>query len=651
MSLVKQLWLAISGLMILVFISSFTISSISAKSYYEEQLTTKNNDTAQSLAVIMTQMDKDPTGVELMVASQFDLGNYKKITLIDEKGATRLSMEADPNSLNVDYPEWFANLVSLKTSEGVGKVADGWKQYGTLYVESDDRFAYQALWKTSWQFFTWFLLVTFGLGFLGTWILRVLTRPLDDVVKQAESIELRRFITSDVPKTLEFRKVVNSMNSLTMRVKEMLDKESKRLEALRFKTQHDELTGLENRQYFMNQFDALLHREEQEGVHLLLMLRITELSKVNQQLGHLKTDNLLKDLSEFMKAAVYKYSSSYAEAYLARLNGSDFAVLFVSFSEAKEFVDSFQSQLELFGQKYAELDFFDLPAAAIQFEQIDSRGLVLQQIDGLLAESELRRGFEVIFRPLEDRNTLNQGPGSAQAWREMLQVVINDKAVNPQFYSVVDFDNHVLHKEAMMRIQVGEKIHPASFFLPWAKRLGLLPLLDLMLIRNVLDKLKQDLAAGIKIDSVAVNLSIESLENYECRGQLLQSLSQSKEVCQYLWLEMPEKSVQQQFNQFVDFAHKIKEFGCKVGIDRAGAAFTSLPSLQEVGLDYLKLDAALTQNLHKQDAQSSGYVRSVCGLGHSLGLKIIAEGVREEEVIKELKLLGFDGRTGPAIKI
>lgn len=649
MSLVKQLWLAISGLMILVFISSFSISSFSAKTYYQEQLSLKNNDNANSLALVLSQMDKDPVTVELLVSAQFDTGNYKQISVLDPNGEVRFMKTADPQALISDFPKWFSKLVSLDVQKGVAQIQDGWQQYGVLYVESDDRFAYQALWKTTWQFFVWFMVATFVLGILGTWVLRVLTKPLDNVVDQAEAIESRRFITSEVPKTLEFRKVVKAMNSLTLRVKEMLEKESQRLEVLRFKTQHDELTGLANRQHFMNQFDALLSDNEQEGTHLLVLIRFEELSKVNQLLGHQKTDNLLKELTANLQTLAEEFSSGFSEAYLARLNGSDFAVLLANMASVKDFIQTVEYRLETYANHHPEIEPLHLPVAAIQFNHQAIRGSVLQQLDSLLAESELQRSYKVCFREIQIEQNLSAMPNSAQAWREMLESVINLKTVMPQFYPVKTPENTLLHNEAMMRIQVNGELHAASFFLPWAKRLGLLPLFDLLLIRTVLEQIQSQQGKG-EVTPVAVNLSIESLENFECREQILQSLQAQPELCSYLWIEMPEKSILESVNQFVAFSKKVKSLGCKIGIDRAGAGFSSLPSLQEIGLDYLKLDAALIQNITCQDAQSSGFVRSVCGLGHSIGLKVIAEGVKDAETLAELPYLGFDGMTGPAVK-
>ncbi|WP_321275900.1 EAL domain-containing protein [Thiomicrorhabdus indica] len=649
MSLVKQLWLAVSGLMILVFVSSFTISSLSAKSYYQEQLSLKNNDNASSLALVLSQMDKDPVTVELLVSAQFDTGNYKRISLIDPNGEMRVSKKYESEMIEKPYPEWFAGLVSLNVHEGVAQVQNGWQQYGVLYVESDDRFAYQALWKTTWQFFVWFLVATIILGVLGTWVLRVLTRPLDDVVEQAEAIQSRRFVTSEVPRTLEFKKVVKAMNSMTQRVKEMLDKESRRLEVLRFKTQHDELTGLANRQYFMNQFDALLNNHEQEGRHVLLILRFDDLSKINQQLGHQPTDKLLKEFTGHLQSITEEFSSNFSEAYLARLNGRDFTALLANFTNINDFLKTLEKRLEVFANQHPELESLHLPAAALQFPHSEGRGRILQQIDSLLAESELQRSYEIVFREMEAVQETAQAPDNVQGWRELLETVINLNSVQPQFYPVNDCDNNLIHHEAMMRIQVNGKTHAASFFLPWAKRLGLLPLFDLLLVKNVVEKLQVESQKG-EVSEVAINLSVESLQNFEIREQIVETLRSAIEVCPKIWIEVPEKSVLEAVNQFIDFSKTVKGLGCQVGIDRAGASFSSLPSLQEIGLDYLKLDAALTQNLQNQDAQTNGFVRSLCGLGHSIGLKVIAEGVREEAMIAELPYLGFDGVTGPAVK-
>ncbi|MFM2261496.1 MAG: hypothetical protein RI959_172, partial [Pseudomonadota bacterium] len=81
MSLIKQLWIAIALVMTVAFGGSLVVSVLSARHYLEQQLQVKNIDNATSLALSLTQLDKDPVTVELQVAAQFDVGHYRFIRI------------------------------------------------------------------------------------------------------------------------------------------------------------------------------------------------------------------------------------------------------------------------------------------------------------------------------------------------------------------------------------------------------------------------------------------------------------------------------------------------------------------------------------------------------------------------------------------
>ena len=86
MSLVKQLWLAIAMAMAVAFAGSLVVSVLSARDYLQQQLQVKNIDNATSLALSLTQMEKDPVSVELLVSAQFDVGHYRFIRLTSPTG-------------------------------------------------------------------------------------------------------------------------------------------------------------------------------------------------------------------------------------------------------------------------------------------------------------------------------------------------------------------------------------------------------------------------------------------------------------------------------------------------------------------------------------------------------------------------------------
>src|SRR5690606_27590045 len=146
MSLIKQLWLGITMILLLALGGSFVISILSAKHYLQEQLQLKNIDNASSLALSLSQLEKDPTTLELLISPQFDSGHYQRITLTDPDGAVVVERIFTADIHN-NVPHWFGSLADLQVQPGVALVQDGWQQYATLSLESHTRFALTTLWQ------------------------------------------------------------------------------------------------------------------------------------------------------------------------------------------------------------------------------------------------------------------------------------------------------------------------------------------------------------------------------------------------------------------------------------------------------------------------------------------------------------------------
>ena len=112
MSLTKQLWLAILVTMLLFLVGSIIISTLSATRYLEQELRVKNMDNASSLALSMTQLEKDPVLIELMLAAQFDTGHYEHIRLTDPDGEVIVDRRQSGEPYEGQVPAWFGNLAS-----------------------------------------------------------------------------------------------------------------------------------------------------------------------------------------------------------------------------------------------------------------------------------------------------------------------------------------------------------------------------------------------------------------------------------------------------------------------------------------------------------------------------------------------------------
>jgi methyl-accepting chemotaxis protein len=248
MSLIKQLWLAIVVILSLAFAGAFILNTVASKHYFEQQLQAKNDDNATTLALSMTQLEKDLVALNLLLSAQFDTGHYHYIGLMDPNG--KVISERIDNTSKTKAPDWFVKFVPLQLRPGEAEIQDGWSQYGTLKIESDSNFAYDKLWDNTILSALWVLLIGLIGGLACGEILKKILSPLNDVVEQAESIGENRFITINVPKTKEFKAVANAMNALSSRVKRTVSEESARLDQLRLENNYDHITGLMNHDYF-----------------------------------------------------------------------------------------------------------------------------------------------------------------------------------------------------------------------------------------------------------------------------------------------------------------------------------------------------------------------------------------------------------------
>lgn len=641
MSLIKQLWVVITVVLILAFVSSFSISSYSARSYFSEQLNIKNIDNANMLALSISQLEKDPTLIELLLAAQFDTGHYQKIALILANGETFLVKEYE-SAVAESVPDWFSTLIPLDVSPGVAQIQDGWQQFGTLYVESHSRFAQQALWQSTSQMFFWFAVVALFSGALGSLILKVITRPLDDVVAQAEAIGGRRFITSNEPKTLEFGRVVRAMNLLSLRVRNMLEAENKRLDEMRTKFQLDELTGLSNRTTFMAALDAAVAVDDKTEPHIICMLRVFDLRVINQQLGHQTTDKLLRDVATILQQHCKTLEKQVGSSLIARLNSSDFAVLLTQTDDLKAIYAAIQQSLLHLQQAHKAKVNVHFPLAATVFFSSEPKSDILIRLDNLLANAELTEevGIELAYIPEQ-----GQMFRSAAEWREALTTAIKNNEIGLMQYPVCRYDGTLVHNEAMVRVNLAGEHRSAGSFIAWARRLGLLPQLDVAVIRNALVLLQN--AESL---TLAVNMTIDSIKDHAIKNTILNLLQAQPELSKRLSLEFNEQAVILEIEAFKDFVRAAKHCGILLGVQAAGNQFAQLKDIQELGLDYLKVDASLIRQLYSAPQNAKEFIGGFCALGHSLGLTMIAEGVVADYDVSLLQQVGLDAITGPGVK-
>jgi EAL domain-containing protein (putative c-di-GMP-specific phosphodiesterase class I)/GGDEF domain-containing protein len=638
MSMYRQLWLAIIVSTLLALCGSMFASMLSARSYLQSQLSIKNADNATALALSLSQSNPDPVMVELVVSSLFDRGHYERISVTDPAGVAMVERVASDDT-DLDAPRWFVRALPIQSAPGLAQISNGWKQFGTVTLVSHSRFAYAALWKSAQQMAL--ALIAAGLvgGYLGSLVLRRLRKPLDAVIGQANAITSRRFVTIEEPEVPELKQLASAMNATVKRLKSMFEEEALRLDKVRQDANCDPLTGLANRSYFLARLrDAsMAHDSAGESV---IIARLANLFEANQSLGRAATDELLCQFGGVLGDT----AALHPDALAARLNGADFALLLPGsgLSElttvAENLLTSLTSAAKAFLPDKATtwLGCGNFPPGV----EVDN---ILAQVDVALAAAELEARDGVHYCGRQCDETL---PKSANDWATIIQRALSEKWVRLVSFPVAAMGGALMHRECPLRLMfdIHGEWHPAGYFLPVAERLKLTPQLDLAAVELGLIELEDK----PNLPGLAINLSASSIQLPEFRAKLHQSLLRSSGTSR-LWLEVPEAGALAHFEAFRALCLDLRDLKCQIGLEHFGRQFCEFGRFHDLGLDYLKVDASFIRGIHSNPGNQA-FLRGLSSIAHSIGLKVIAEGVASTEDLLALGDVGFDGATGPAVR-
>jgi len=645
MSMYRQLWLAIILSMSLALAGSLFASLLSARTYLEQQLSLKNADNAQALALSLSQQNPDQVMVELAVAALFDSGHYESIRIHDPRG--KLMIERVAAAGDAGAPEWFVRRLRIAAEPGQAQITSGWTQFGTVTLVSHSRFAYGALWTSTREMIAALALASFIGGYLGSLILRRLRRPLQAVIDQAAAITSRRFVTIPEPDVPELRQLAGAMNTTVARLKTMFEEEAARLEAVRRETNFDPLTGLANRNFFISQLRSSLEGENSTGGTLFL-IRVADLAGINKRLGREATDDLLRRIAAtLMRGSAYTDDAgamTNAEAIAARMNGADFALLLPGRKAGREVGETLLQSLVVAMEAFVESG----PSAYIgmgTFRQGTELGPLLSQVDAALIGAEADAVNAVRVAAIE---TDDDVPRSAGEWSQIITRSLQQNWLRLVAFPVVDLQGRLLHEECPLRLKVDASADwlSAGLFLPVAERIGLAPELDLAAVAMGLATLEQQPA----LPGLGINLSASSIAAADFQTKLDALLNKYRKSAPRLWIEVAETGVLKHIDAFRRLCTLLRSHRCQVGVEHFGRQFSQIGQLHDLGLNYIKVDASFTRRLDTHPGNQA-FLKGVSSIAHTIGLLVIAEGVASESEFATLGTVGFDGATGPGVKV
>ncbi|MBQ0936830.1 EAL domain-containing protein [Ideonella paludis] len=632
MSLIRQVWLLLVLTLSLAFVGALGITVQSARGYLEGQLGLKNNDVAQSLALTLSQQRSDATAMELMIASQFDTGNYELISLRSPTGAVLVERRAQ--RATTAAPDWFVRWLGVEPNAGLALVSDGWKQIGRVEVRSQSSFVNDQLWQGTLRTLAVLSLLAVGAGAVATLGVRRIRAPLDQAVQQADAITERRFVTVSEPSVPELRNVTRAMNAMVARLKSMFDEQAAQVEQLRRQAHCDPLTGLSNRAYFMGRLRVLLGSEDGSAAGALILMRFVDLQGLNRRLGHPATDRLLQEAASAVLESVRRTGGG----EVGRLNGSDFAMVVPDVESLRDPALDVSARLRSL-LKTHEGD-INIVIGAVRWWHGAPISSLLAAADQALAKAEARGPFAVEMDDAGEGLILGE-----DTWRQHLQQALLERRGELVEFALVNAMGAVVHQECPLRLRLEPEgpLVPAAQWLPMARRTEMTARIDEMAVELALKAIAMDGRAR------AVNLSPGSLRDSSFIYRLRDLVRAAPSQAPGLWLEVAEAGALTHLEEVRELVEHLRPSGARVGLEHAGERLSESRALLEAGLDFIKLDASTTEGLASDRARAQ-HIEGMTRMLHGIGLSVFAEGVIDTLDAQVLWECGVDGITGPVVQ-
>jgi diguanylate cyclase (GGDEF)-like protein len=653
MTLYRQLVIFTFLLFLLLFTGTWLVKFESTRSFLVDQLDSHAQDTATSLGLSVSQYvaEGDLSAAESMINALFDRGYYHIIRFSDTDGKTQIERMLNLKIENV--PHWFITMVPLKTPESAANVMSGWHQAGTIYVKSHPGYAYKTLWENTVRITLWFVACGIIVIIAGGFGLRLLLEPLKRVESQADALCRKNYeLQERLPKTRELRRVVEAMNRMTGKVKEMFEEQVEIAEGLRKHAYSDSLTGLGNRRYFESQINARLDRRDSLTKGIVVLVEIHNLMELNQEKGFKSGDELIKRTAALLQES----TEQYANCVLARLTGGDFGIFLPDAApfEADAIAAVLASKTSQLVVEQLSLTDNVVHVGASTFDCTTTVGAATYDcsttLEQLLSEADLAlrtaqqsgpNGWEVRHITAESEET----PLGQQQWRATLVQALQEHKISLYGQTVVKSADKekIIHLEVFSRIiQENGKLLSAGLFMPFAERLKLVASLD----RVVLEKVLALDHSMLKTGAIAVNISSATLSDKNFTEWLSSFLPEYSENMPRIIFEFAEFGAVQNLELMKEFSALVRLKGHGLGLDHYGQSFSHLGYLQSLRPDYVKIDRAYTGELKEEESDNRFLIGSLCSVAHSLDIDVIAEGVETENQWEILNKLNVDAMQG-----
>ncbi len=411
-------------------------------------------------------------------------------------------------------------------------------------------------------------------------------------------------------------------------------------ENFRHAAYHDALTGLPNRNFFIDTLRELLQksRENLESNFAVLFLDLNRFKTINDSLGHSIGDRLIKNVAKRLSGMVRD------EDMVARFSGDKFGVILcdlLSKEEATSFADRLARRLAepytLDGRQVFTSAKIGIAYGNSKYPEAED---IIRDADIAMYHSKDHEENYVIF----DQKMHIRAVTRLQLETD-LRFAIERNEFELYYQPIVGLDDSSLVGfEALVRWNHPQRgLVPPNEFIPISESTGLIIPMTVQILNSACKQVVawQHRSPSGKPLSIAVNLSGKHFGHPALVEQIKTVLSETGIDPSYLKLELTESAVMENAETAILMLKQIKETGVQISIDDFGTGYSSLSYLHRFPIDLLKVDRSFVSAM-EENTENGEIVRTVIALAKALKLKVVAEGIESVHQFHQLRILGCE---------
>lgn len=415
-----------------------------------------------------------------------------------------------------------------------------------------------------------------------------------------------------------------------------ITKQKQSEEIISYQIHFDNLTDLPNRKYLHDHLFEITEKPQgKQQRFAILFLDIDRFKLINDSLGHMIGDLLLKAVSDRLKSSIKKGD------LLVRWGSDEFAIVTKKIESTDAVVQVAESLIQTLTLPFVcgghELHITTCIGVSIYPDHNTDVEELIRNADMAMyrAKANGQNIFQFYIPNMQEQSF------QKLTMENNLRRALENEELETYYQPQVDLiTNKIVGLEVLLRwkhVTLGS-ISPGKF-IPLAEETGLIIAMGNWVLKHSCLQAIAWQKMGLSPIQIGVNLSIKQLQQKDFLASLKQILEETKFDPHYLELEITEGIMMDNVQEKIKILHQFRAMGIKLSIDDFGTGYSSLSYLKNLPVDTLKIDRAFIEYIAHNE-QDQAIVTSLINLSHSLKLVVIAEGAETKEQVDLLRTFG-----------